>query len=168
MNSNIWWIGPVILVLLRLLYTEARNTAVSTRGSVLIFRAASGVLVLFVFGIGTFVVLIIRSIGHEEWWVIAGSSALVILLCLAWPGTIMIDGSGVAKCVWWKRRVAIPWNKVTQLERSAGGDWVVYGAEGTTISFSRYHNDPNRFETEVLRRTNLGASKMRNSHTPIA
>lgn len=168
MSGNVWWIGPIILVLLRLLYAEARTTVVSSRGSGLVFRAATGLLVLLTFGIVVFVILIVKSIGHEEWWVIGMAAALAILLCFAWPGTVTIDGSGVAKHVWWRRTVEIPWSAVTQLEHSSGGDWIVYGSDGTTITFSRYHADPHRFETEVLRRAHLGSSKSRHSPTTIA
>jgi hypothetical protein len=167
MTGNVWWIGPVVLVLLRLLYAEARTTTVSSRGSGLVFRAATGVLVLLGFGIVLFLILIVKSIGHEEWWVIGMATTLAILLCFAWPGTITIDGSGVAKHVWWKRTVEIPWGGVTQLEHSAGGDWVVYGSDGTTITFSRYHTDPHRFESEVLRRANLGSTTTQHSRTTI-
>ena len=167
MTSNIWWIGPVVLVLLRLLYAEARNTRASVRGEALVFRAARGVLILFTFGIAVFLVLLVRSIGHEDTWIILLGVALTIFLCFAWPRTITMDSNAIAARVWWRPAARIPWNAVVELERGAGGDWTVYGDDGRTIAFSRYHADAQRFEAEVLKRAKLRGPKSRSSPTTL-
>ncbi len=167
MTGNTWWIGPVVLVLLRLLYAEARTTRASTKAETLIFRAAPGVMALFAFGIAVFVILIIKSLGHEETWVIAGCALLTILGCLGWPSTITIDSASIARHVWWKPTRRIPWDAVVELERGAGGDWTVYGSDGSTIAFSRYHSDAQRFEAEVLKRAKLNRTKSRTSPTTL-
>jgi hypothetical protein len=155
MSSNIWWIGPIILVLLRLFYAEARNARASGNGDSIAFRGAPGVLILFSFGIAVFVALIVKSLGHEPLWVIVSAILLTILICLAWPSTIRINSMGVERHVWWRPTLRIPWDAVADLQRGAAGDYTLYGATGQTISFTRYHTDPERFENEVLKRANL-------------
>ncbi len=167
MTGNIWWIGPVVLVLLRMLYAEARSTRSSIKASARVFRAATGVLILFAFGIAGFVVLIVKSLSHEESWIIGLGALLTIFLCLSWPSTITMDTAGIERHVWWKPRLRILWDSVVELERGAGGDWTVYGADGKTIAFSRYHADPERFEAEVLKRAKIERSINRGSPTTI-
>jgi hypothetical protein len=152
MSGNIWWIGPIVLVLLRLLYAEARNEKAFMKGEVLVFRAAVGVRALFAFGIIFFLVLLIRNIGREETWILIVGGITEILICFAWPSTITIESNAIARRLWWKPALSIPWPEVVHLERSKGGDWIVYSVDGKTIEFSRYHTDPCRFETEVNRR----------------
>jgi hypothetical protein len=167
MTGNIWWIGPVVIVLLRLLYAEALSTKVADSGSVLVFRFAMVARLLFGFGIVALFVLLIRSIGHEELWLIATGSGLLVFLCLAWPSTITVDSCGVTRYLWWKPKRHIPWEAVVNLEKTSGGDWQVYGADGSIIPFSRYHSDPVRFEEEVLRRTKLRMITNANSPTTL-
>lgn len=167
MSGNIWWIGPIVLVLMRLLYVEGLHSKASTKGSATIFRAGVGLPFLTALGISTFVVLIITSLGREEGWVIAGASLLTVLLALGWPSTIVLDEIGVSRHLWWKPAVTIPWGSVVELDRGAVGDWTVYGSDGKTISFTRYHRDAGRFEAEVRRRANINRSKHQNSPTTL-
>lgn len=155
MNSNVSWLGPLILIVGRLLYVEAQNTRASVKGDTLVFRASWGVLTSFVAGIGIFSVLSITRLGKEETWLIVSGIVVVILFALGWPSTIMIDSGSIVARVWWRRAARIPWSEVVDLQRGAGGDYTVYGREGTTITFSRFHVDPKRFESEVLKRSGL-------------
>lgn len=168
MTGNIWWIGPVVVVLLRVLYAEARTSRASGKNGDLIFRAAPGVLILFTFGIAVLTFLLVRSLGKEETWIIVSGAVLTILLCLAWPSTIVTNTTGIARYLWWKPTINIPWDAVVELERSAGGDWTVCGKDDKTIVFSRYHADPSRFEAEVLKRAKLSCSKDRSSPTTLS
>jgi hypothetical protein len=50
-NSNIWWLGPLGLTVLRLLFVEARLTHVRAKGNMLVFSARPGMRLLFGAGI---------------------------------------------------------------------------------------------------------------------
>jgi hypothetical protein len=112
---------------------------------------------LLLFGVGTtgFSILTIASVGHEETWLLAGASALIVCLCLAWPATITLEDSGIFSRVWWKKAVAIPWVQVTGVERTPGGEVQVFGSCGESITFTRFHVDPFGFQAEVTRRAKL-------------
>ena len=155
MTGNMYWIGPTVIVLLRLLYAEAFSTKVSDLRSVLVFRFPIVARLLTGFGITALFVLLVRSIGHEELWVSASGAGLLILLCLGWPSTITIDSTGVTRHLWWKPKRYIPWDAVVDLEKNSAGDFWVYGSNGECIAYSRYHADPGRFKEEVLRRAKL-------------
>lgn len=155
MAGNIWWIGPVVLVASRLLYGQARASRASNSGSELSFRATPAVRIILGFAISVSFVVLVKSIGHEEPWVIALGTALFVLLCLGWPSTITVDQYRLTRQIWWKRKSAIDWDSVADLERGPDGDVTVYGANGNVINFSRYHTDPDRFEAEVLRHSKL-------------
>jgi hypothetical protein len=109
MTSDMWWIGPTVIVLIRLLYAEAMSAKALVSGEVLIFRVAIAGRLLALFAITALFILLIRSIGHEELWVLAGGAGLLILLCLTWPSTITIDSFGVTRHLWWKPKRTIRW-----------------------------------------------------------
>lgn len=154
-TSNIWWIGPLVLTLLRLLYTEARLTYASAKGDRLIFRAGIGLRLLFGVGIIGFSALTLSSIGHEEVWLLTMGAAFVIAGCFSWPATIMICEHGVQRRLWWRGSLTIPWSEVSGIEKNAGGDIQVFARSGQSITFSRFHIDPTRFLEEVKRRAKL-------------
>jgi hypothetical protein len=164
-TSNIWWIGPLMLTLLRLLYWEARLTHANRQGTTLIFRGAKTLRLLFGLGIIGFSVLIMLSIGHEEKWIRAGSTGFVIAWCFGWPPTITTNENGLHRHVWWKPAITIPWADVSAIERNVGGDLQVFGKNGECIRFTRYHIDPFRFEDEVKRRAH-SASTLDSSAPP--
>lgn len=155
MDSNIWWSGPVVLIVLRLLYAEAVFGRAQDTGGALRFSAAAGVRIALGTGITGIVVASIVSAGREESWVIVGATALMLFLCFMWPTTITLNNSDLRQHSWWRRTVRIGWTDVTGIERRAGGELSVFGRNGETIAFSRYHVDPRRFEAEVLKRANL-------------
>ena len=86
-NSNVWWLGPLALTVLRLLYVEARLTHARVKGQFLVFAASLGIRILFAAGIIGFSVLTALSVGREEMWLLVAGSAIVMLVCLAWPAT---------------------------------------------------------------------------------
>ena len=122
---------------------------------------------LLAFGISAFCILIVKSVGHEETWIVAGGTLLTLFACFSWPSTITIDAGGITSNVWWKPKVIIPWNAVADLEKGAGGDWTIYASGGKTLSFSRYHVDPQRFEAEVLKRANIGRPREKSEPTTL-
>jgi hypothetical protein len=154
-TSNMWWIGPLVLILLRVLYTEARLARATVKADAIFFRAALGVRILMGSGIVGFLILIRKSVGHEETWLLIAGSILVILMCFVWPATIVIENDALRRHLWWKRIMAIPWNEVSAIEKNKGGDLRVFGNNGQCITFTRYHVDPFRFEIEVKRRAGL-------------
>jgi hypothetical protein len=158
MTSNIWWIGPVVLVLLRVLYAEARSSRATRAGDVLVFRPALGVRLLLGVVIVGFFVGIVLSIGREELWILIGSAMLVVAMCFAWPSTITVGGDEILRQSWWRPNTRICWTAVTGVEKRAGGEIYVYGSDGQNVTFSRYHVDPRRFEREVIARAHLQGS----------
>lgn len=164
-ESNIWWIGPLVLTLMRLLYVEARLSHASNEGKMLLFRGSIGWRCLLLVGVLGFSFLTIRSIGHEETWLLVAGAASAIAGCFGWPATIIVDDRCVSSRVWWKPNVSIPWNEVSGIERNAGGDIQVFGSHGQSINFTRYHIDPLRFQDEAKKRARL-ASVIKASDSP--
>jgi hypothetical protein len=154
-TSNSWWIGPLVLAVLRLLYVEARQTQAAAKGGELIFRAGIGVRLLFGCGIVGFTFGILASLGTEEGWLLVSGACFVIGWCFAWPVTLVIGKDGIRRSVWWRKPVLIPWAEVTGIERNIGGEIQVFGKEGQCITFTRFHVDPIRFQDEVMRRAAL-------------
>lgn len=167
MTGHIWFIGPAVIVGSRLLYVMAKVSRASRSGFILFFRAPLGLRILFGFSISALSFFLIKSIGHEELWIIALGTAMVVFLCLGWPSTITVDQSGVTSQVWWRRKSRIGWGDVVDLEKNAGGDMKVYSSTGSVINFTRYHADPDRFEAEVLRRAKLRRPSMANAPLSI-
>jgi hypothetical protein len=153
--SNIWWLGPLGLTVLRLLYFEARLSRARSKGGLLVFSASIGVRLLFGVGVVGFATLTVLGIGHEEAWLLGASTAIVVCLCFAWPVTITLGPDGIAREAWWRSRLIIPWSAVTGIERASGGEIEVFGKQGQNITFTRFHIDPPRFQSEVMRRANL-------------
>jgi hypothetical protein len=79
--SNMWWIGPLVLTLLRVLHTDARVARATAKGGTVVFRAALGVRILIGSGIVGLLILIAKGIGNEETWLLIAGSTLVILMC---------------------------------------------------------------------------------------
>ena len=155
MDTNIWWIGPFVLVLLRVLYAEAKYSRAQRVEGTLVFQAARGVRMLLTIGIVGFAGGIIASVKREEPWILIAASALVVFFCANWPSTITIGPDGIRRQLWWRATLIIPWSEVSAIEKRKGGDFQVFGKGGDSIVFSRYHVDPNLFEAEVVRRSNL-------------
>jgi len=167
MTGSIWWIGPTVIVLLRMLVAEARSSNAKRAEGVLIFQMALFARLLAGFVIGALFVTLINRISREETWVSVSGTVLLILFCLSWPTTLTIDATGVTRYLWWKPKKTIPWGAVVDLQKNAGGDWKVCSSDGTTIDFSRFHADPLRFEMEILKRANLRATTNMNAPTTL-
>jgi hypothetical protein len=150
-----WWMGPVVIFASRLLYMTARDSRASRSGSVLFFRVSLALRILFGFAISVLCYYFIKDFNHEQGWLIALAAVVIILLCLAWPGTITVDPAGVSSQVWWRGRRTMPWEAGVGLDKDAEGNMEVIRSDGRSIGFSRYHVDPGRFEAEVLRRAKL-------------
>ena len=104
-------------------------------------------------GIVLFGALIVTGLRNEKWWVLAGIMAFVILFCFIWPGTIILNFSGIIQQVWWRPTVTIRWSEVSAVERNIAGEIQVFGKQGQRIVFDRFHIDPGRFLAEVRRRS---------------
>jgi hypothetical protein len=74
---------------------------------------------------------------------------------LGWPSTNTIDSLGVTRHLWWRPKRLIAWKEIACLEKNRGGDFKLYGSDGKTIDFTRYHGDPQLFESEVLKRAKI-------------
>ena len=69
-NSNVWWLGPLGLTVLRILYVEARLTQARVKGDLLVFPAGLGMRLLFGVGIVGFSALVASRIGQEAAWLV--------------------------------------------------------------------------------------------------
>jgi hypothetical protein len=154
-QSNVWWIGPLVLVLIRVVVGQARKAMAIRQCDSVVF----GVAPLFRWLGGFFLVamclLFVRDFRHEESWVLVTGAVGVGLFCLAWPASFICSGTGLVKHIWWRRAISLPWSEVVQLEETQGGDLNVYGGNGECFCFTRFHVDPVRFRAEVLKRANL-------------
>lgn len=145
----------MVLVLVRLLSVEAALAHVQIKKDVLVFRCGWGLRILVGSGILFFLDQIVGGLRVEKGWVIGMLVTILMFLAFAWPSTLTIGPDGVSKHQWWRSAVTIPWGKVTAIERNSVGDMQVFGSEGQTVVFTRYHVDPTRFELEIKRRANL-------------
>ncbi len=155
MDTNVWWIGPGVLVVLRLLYVEANAARASRRGDSLVFRGTAGLRLVLLVGIVGLLTAILIAGRNEELWVLLLAWGFIIAMCFGWPATITIGGDAIRQSVWWKPTRTIHWNEVTAIDKRASGEAEVYAKDGQSILFSRFHVDPGRFEQEVLRRAGL-------------
>jgi hypothetical protein len=157
-TSNIWWIGPLVLVLMRVVVFNARLSGAERDGRALVFRVAPSFRYMAWLGVLIFTVLFIRAIGREEPWVLALAGVAALLFSLAWPPTFVCTPTSLIRYLWWKPQVAFSWDEVTQIEHTKGGDLNIYDSSGRCLCFTRFHVDPIRFKSEVLRRANIKAS----------
>jgi hypothetical protein len=155
MTGNMWWMGPTVIVFCRLLVLEARLTRSERSGSALVFRIPIAGRLIWAFSLLSLSVLLVKDLGKDELWVTTIGIVLVVFLSLGWPSTITVDSSGVTRHLWWKPKRHVSWNQVVCLEKNRGGDLKLYGADGKTIDFTRFHSAPQRFESEVLKRAKL-------------
>ena len=150
-----WWIGPLVAVLLRFSYVEAISTRVDSRGDRLVFRGTAGFRILLVTGTLGLLSVLVASKGREETWLYVVAGLFVGAFMFSWPPTITINQDAIRRDVWWRPAFRIPWNEVVGIERQVGGGWRVYAKSGQTITFSSIHVDPHRFRQEVLARARL-------------
>jgi len=151
-NSKIWWIGPLVLILIRVLSLEVALAHAQAKERALVFRTGFGLRLLIGVGVAIFSVQIVKSYGKESGWVIGMGVAIVGLTLLGWPSTLTVDTTAVTQHRWYRRPTRIPWDEVTAILRNKVGDMQVLGKSGRSITFTRYHVDPARFQNEVMRR----------------
>jgi hypothetical protein len=154
-QSNIWWIGPLVAIALRLLIVQARATRAVRVGKAIVFGVVPVIRFGVLFGLVVIVVFTIRDFGSSPTWLRILAFIIVVLGCMAWPATFIVTENALVHSIWWRRTVTIPWAEVVQVERTKAHDLNVYGANGQCLSFTRYHVDPDRFQAEVLRRAKL-------------
>ncbi len=157
MSGNSWWISGIVVIALRILALEAAQAKSSRVGNTIVFRAARGFRSILAIGIPVLLYLAVRAVGNEETWLIVVGVVLTLCCLFAWPVTITVDEACVARHLWWRRALRIPWESVVTLEKGAAGDLTVYAADGRRIEFSGMHVDPGRFQAEVLKRAKLDA-----------
>ena len=156
MDLNIWWQGPIVLLVLRLLYFEAVLARAEARHGALVFRAGKGARILFLATVLFSLVAIVSiAVRQEDLWLIMIPTAFLIIAAFSWPAAVVIAQDAITQKLWWGRTVRVGWLDATGIEKHAGGELNVFGRHGETIAFSRYHVDPQRFEAEVLRRAHL-------------
>jgi len=153
-SSDLWWIGPLVIVLVRMLSVEGRLAHAEVKKHLLVFRGARGMRLLLAGAIAVFLYFI--AIGyHSDPGGAAFLAGIVVLNCLAWPATITISDMGIEKRRWWRSSIKIAWSDVCGIQRSASGDLGVFSKNGEGMDFSRYQVDPFRFQEEVMRRGKL-------------
>lgn len=157
-SSNIWWIGPLVLVFIRVVISNARLSKAERDGNALVFRVAPMFRYTASLGLLLLALLTIRAVGKEETWVVVAGFTTVLLIALVWPPTFVCTPTALIRSFWWRPKTALPWNEVAQIERTKGGDLNIYDIRGSYLSFTRFHVDVFRFESEVLRRSNIKPS----------
>jgi 4-amino-4-deoxy-L-arabinose transferase-like glycosyltransferase len=150
-----WWIGPLVLVLIRVAVGQARVSNAARNSHSVVFGIAPLYKWLGVFVLAAFAVLFVRDFRGEETWVLVLAALLIAFICFSWPATFICSENSIIKHVWWRRSVVIPWRDVVQLEETKGCDLNVYGAGGVCMCFTRFHVAPHRFKADVLKRAEL-------------
>lgn len=153
-SPNMWWAGPLMLVLVRMLSVEGRLAHAEVKQNLLVFRGARGMRLILAGEIIGFLYLIATGYRSEPGSA-AGLAGIVILSCFAWPATITVSDAGIEKRRWWRSTIKIAWSDVCGIQRSASGDLGVFSKNGEGMDFSRYQVDPGRFQEEVMRRAKL-------------
>ena len=76
--------------------------------------------------------------------------AFVILILSAFPGTILIDKSGIEQVYWLRARKRIAWNEISKVTTDdKRGEVKIKGRNGTKILFARQLPDRARLLTEL-------------------
>ncbi|MGO9095700.1 MAG: hypothetical protein ACLQGV_10795 [Bryobacteraceae bacterium] len=153
-NSNQWWIAPLALAVLRLLYFEAAAERARMKGRGLVFPASIPIRATFLFLVLASALGACLSYADDPW--IAAICCLFLVGGAAWwPATIIISNESIAQRFWWGRTKAIPWKEVTGADRDAHERIIVHGGNGTDIQFSTYHVDRHRFEVQLQQRAGI-------------
>jgi hypothetical protein len=154
MSSDIWWMGPLVIVLLRMLSVEGRLAHEKAKKNLLVFPGSRGMRLILGGEIIGFLYLIATGYRSDPGSA-AGAAGFVVLSCFAWPATITISDAGIEKRRWWRKTIKIAWSDVCGIQRNASGDLGVFSKNGEGMDFSRYQVDPFRFQEEVMRRGKL-------------
>jgi hypothetical protein len=157
-SSNIWWIGPLVLVLIRIIVLEARLSRASRKRQALVFPLALSFRIGLWSAIALFTFLILRELHTEEPWLLWMGAALAICLSMALGYSFVCTETNVTRKLWWLRDSTIAWTDGVDFEHTAGGDFNVYGKYGQRLCFSRFHVAPGAFEAEVRRRAPFAKS----------
>jgi hypothetical protein len=153
-SSTIWWIGPIVVTVLRMLSVEARLAHAEVKKSLLVFRGGLAMRILLAAEVIGFSIFIATGF-YSDQSALAILAGFVVLSCFAWPATITLSDVGIEKRHWWRRAIRIPWSDVCGIERNSIGELGVYSRNGDGIDFGRYQVDPLRFEQEVMKRAKL-------------
>jgi hypothetical protein len=81
-----WWMGPTVIVFLRLLVVEAQLTKSERSGSALVLRIPIIGRLIWAFSLLSLSVLLAKNLGKDESWVTILGIALVVSLSLSLPG----------------------------------------------------------------------------------
>ncbi len=147
-----WWLTPSAMMAVYLVQLEARLERAKSRGNALVFR---GPVLLRLMLIVCLVVLPVFVVMHwDSRDPLPGICLLFFsfILVFVWPAAFVVDDAGLRRILWWKPVVMIPWKDVAEIEKNAAGDVMVIGM-GSTLTFSRFHVDPERFEKEISKRS---------------
>jgi hypothetical protein len=144
-----------VTVGLIIIQAEARIGLARWKGKALVFRFP----LLFRAGIAwtpAFLgYLLVRDWSGEDWLIRVLGVILVLWFLFAWPPTILLTSQGIERRWWWRPRIFIPWNEVVDADLNAGGDMTIVGTDAS-IQFSRFQCDPERFRSEVRKRSKIG------------
>jgi hypothetical protein len=152
--SHDWPMYPVVAAGLAILQLEARLEHAAWRNGKLLFRFPLLFRALLIGAAGALAYYGHRDWSREVWWVNLLWVIVTICFLLGWPPTVVISTVGIERRFWWKPRISIPWEQVVDAEINQDGDMTIIGMEAS-IACSRFQNDPERFQKEVLHRSKL-------------
>jgi len=155
-----WWLTPAVYSSVAIVTMEARLSHAEWKDGKLLFRLP----LLFRIGIvgtaSTLIYLAHRDWASEEWWVNLLGCTLIFSFLLGWPPVVLISKAGIERRLWWKPKIFIPWDQLVDAEINRDGDMILIGMDAS-MSCSRFQNDPERFQAEVIAR-----SKVKRFHAP--
>jgi hypothetical protein len=158
-DSTSSWLMPIVFAGIASIRLIAVGSKVRVTGDRLIFVASLPHRLIILLGsAGAFAVMIFTWQSSQP-WVRLGLGAGALGIALGWPPTIVLDRQGIQRKLWWRSQCAISWSEVSAIEENGVGNYQVYGQGQSSIMFSRFHIDPQRFKSEVIARTRLKVTK---------
>jgi hypothetical protein len=147
---------PLAIAWLLRISTQARVSEMRGR---LVFRSHLVLRITYALGVIFFSSLFFFTTvlqGKRDWWVGNLTVFFVLLALYSWPQVIIVTESGVSSNQWWRPIRTIPFGEIGALVRRTRDRTIfVYAKDGSSIQFSPFQGDSERFAEEIRKKTGI-------------
>lgn len=159
MHADTSWLTVLAAILLvRWLGFEAVTERAVRKGNLLLFRAPTGLRLLFGFSLPGMVyaagAVVLSQDSRRDWWLSIIFIGFATLIAYIWPADIGLSKSAIYEQKWlglWKKTV--PWEDVDYATADPADNSVeVVSKSGVSIRHTKYHVDRRDFLAEIRNR----------------
>jgi hypothetical protein len=155
MSTQIWFVIPLVLILLYVLKTSGRHQVALRRGSSLVFGPSREVTLVVIAGVGLGAALIagpILQTGNIDILTSMIGGAMIIAGLMLLPPVVVLCDEGVEAKWWWGKKIRLHWSSIAAASHDrARHETLIHGRSGTVLRHTQYHVDAARFQTEIAR-----------------